>query len=59
MEVLRVQLEKSTAATADSSGKASSGKNTIKDVQEKLKTMILNAKVFEKAAKTFPSEKKF
>jgi len=57
LEVLRVQLNKSTAASADSSGKASSGKNTIKEVQERLKTIILNAKVFDKAAKTFPNEK--
>ena len=50
-----MQLEKSTTASTDASGKAVSGKNTIKEVQEKLKTIILNAKVFDKAAKTFPS----
>jgi hypothetical protein len=33
------------------------GKNTIKEMQEKLKLFLINAKIFEKGVKTFPDPK--
>ena len=44
--------EGSTGKEASSAG-SSSKKNTIKDVQERIKTFLLNAKIFERGLKSF------
>lgn len=64
MELLRHKIETGLITTSKSDGD-SDGKNaapkklTIKDVQEKAKVFLLNAKVFEKALKLFNGKNSF